>query len=384
MSAVRELENWLRTDFVAGNTVLEHAYVAAGAEIVYDVRELDRHKHTIRDDGGALVARISELPESTRDRYTLLGAVGFYLAACRRHEVAAAEPAQAVASRLGLALGVAPRFVFAHQSTHNPADGDAVRAFTNLPDERIFVTYNGFGVLAYERAAAALRRVPAMGVSSALATYLFEDARAALDDVLRFNRALTAELDADRFFRNVRPYYKPHPVCGVEYRGANAGDFASVNEIDLHLGLCDPTDPFYLRILAEKYPYVPPEDQPRLRDTKVDLLAAFEAAEPTPRTRVNAAHFLALCRAHGAAYAFHHHQLVKPFLERPAAAAPAERQARLSASGPPLDVVIAGLARLSDLRAARGRAGTARVRLDRLRARLAASESGVSGAVDEA
>ena len=370
MSAVSDLDRWLRTDFVAGNTVLEHAYFAAGAEIVYDVRALDQHKHAIRDAGGALVARIGELPDAAADRYVLLGAVGFYLAACRRHEVAAPEPAQALASRLGLSLGVAPRFVFAHQSIHNPAVGDEVRAFTDLPDERTFVLYNALGVLAYQRAAAALRRVPGMGVSSAFATYLLEDARTALDDVLRFNRALAAELDADRFFLNVRPYYKPHPVGDVEYRGANAGDFAAVNEIDLHLGLCDTTDPFYLHLLTEKYPYVPPEDQPHLRSTKADLLTAFENAERTPRLRVNAEHFLALCRAHGAAYAFHHHRLVKPFLERPAAAAPPERQARLSASGPPLDVVIAGLARLSDLRAARDRPGTAHARLARLRARL--------------
>jgi hypothetical protein len=72
----------------------------------------------------------------------------------------------------------------------------------------------------------------------------------------------------------------------------------------------------------------------------------------TPGLRDNAQRFLAVCRAHGAAYAFHHHALVKPFLERPAAAVPADRYAALSASGPPLDEVIAQLDRLRALRTA--------------------------------
>jgi hypothetical protein len=46
----------------------------------------------------------------------------------------------------------------------------------------------------------------------------------------------------------------------------------------------------------------------------------------------------------------------------------AERLARLTASGPPLDIVLATLSRLVDLRAARDRPGTAAPRLTRLRA----------------
>jgi hypothetical protein len=56
--------------------------------------------------------------------------------------------------------------------------------------------------------------------------------------------------------------------------------------------------------------------------------------------------------------------LVKPFLERPAAAAPPDRRAALSASGPPLEEVIASLARLRALR-------TDRAPLRRLRALIA-------------
>jgi hypothetical protein len=354
MSAVTDLARWLHTEFRDINTELDEAYHAARTEILYDVADLDQRKHALRDDGGTLVARIEE---PTDHPYELLGAVGLYLAACRRHEVDAPEQAQAVAGRLGLALGVAPRMVFAHLSTHNPAG----HTFTHLPDEHTFHTYNALAVVAYERAAAALRAIGGTGVTGALPAYLFDEAHAALTDVLRFNRTLAAELDRDRFFYNVRPYMKTHPVCGTEYRGVNAGDFAAVNEIDLALGLCDQNDPFYQRIRAEKYPYVPPEHQPRLRTSPRDLLTLVE------QTGANAEKYLAVCRAHGAAYAFHHHRLVLPFLAEPAAAAPPERQARLTASGPPLEVVLAGLSRLVDLRAARDRPGTAHARLAALR-----------------
>jgi len=70
----------------------------------------------------------------------------------------------------------------------------------------------------------------------------------------------------------------------------------------------------------------------------------------TPQLRANAERFAAVGRAHGAAYAFHHHALVKPFLERPAAAIPPDRYAALSASGPPLADVVAHLGRLLALR----------------------------------
>ena len=354
MSAVTDLARWLHTEFRDINTELDEAYHAAHTEILYDVTDLDQRKHTLRNDGGALVARIGE---PTDHPYELLGAVGLYLAACRRHEVDAPEQAQAVAGRLGLMLGVAPRLVFPHLSTHNPAG----HTFTHLPDEHTFHTYNALAVLAYERAAAALRAIGGTGVTGSLPAYLFDEAHTALDDVLRFNRTLAAELEPDRFFSNVRPYFKPYPVCGTQYRGANAGDFAAVNEIDLALGLCDLNDPFYGRILAEKYPYLPPEHQPRLRATPRDLLAMVEQAG------TNTDRFLAVCRAHGAAYAFHHHRLVLPFLAEPAANVPPDRQALLTASGPPLDVVLAGLNRLVDLRAARNRPGTAHDRLTRLR-----------------
>lgn len=380
MAAVDEFDRWIRNEFVAFNTELEEAYFSARTEIEYGRQELDDIKQAILLDGAQLIGRVGSIPTDPEGRYQLLGAVGLYLAACRRHEVENAEvlaTTWSLANLLGTSLGVAPRFVFAHESIHNPAVRDTFRTFTSLEDEYLFVTYNSLAVLAYQRAAAALRRVPVLGVSSPIATYLFEDARTALDDVLSFNRTLADKLDVERFFLNIRPYFKSYRVGGTEYRGANAGDFSAINEIDLLLGLCEAGDPFYQHLLAEKYAYLPPEDQEPLRNavggvSLLDTLLREATESVTPQLRHNAELFLAICRAHGAAYAFHHHQLVKPFLAEPAATAPEDRRPDLTASGPPLDVVLSGLARLSDLRAARDRPGlrTARASLGRLRALL--------------
>ncbi|GIF69456.1 tryptophan 2,3-dioxygenase KynA [Asanoa ishikariensis] len=373
-AAVEQFDRWLRHEFLDLNTELEEAYFAAHREILYGP-DLEVIKQAIALNGAKLVAQIVEAgttPVDARERYQLLGAVGLYLGACRRHEVDVPEHelVESLANLLGASLGVAPRYVFAHQCLYG------YRTFTALDDERVFVTHNGLGVLSYQRAAHALRRIPAMGVSSPLAAYLLEDARAALDDVLLSNRTLSETLNVDRFFLNIRPYFKPYQVGGVEFRGANAGDFAAINEIDLLLGLCAAHDPFYQRVLTEKYAYVPPEDQVLLRAavTGVSLLELlFREAATGPVTaqlRANAERFLAVCRAHGAAYTFHHHRLVKPFLETPAKHAPEERVNDITASGPPLDVVLGGLQRLSDLRAARDRPGvvvTAQASLNKLR-----------------
>jgi hypothetical protein len=370
-AAVARLDAWLRTTFVEHNTALEEAYFAAGVEFLDDPA-LAPHKQVVLHDGAAHARAIDVLPERVADRYELLGMVGFVLGACRRHEAedgAVLAPAWAAAQRLGDSLGVAPRFVFGHQAFFNTARGDRFRTFTALPDEARFVELNGLGVLAYGNAAAALRQIPAMGVSNPMAGYLLDAARVALEEVLAFNQRLAREVPVDRFFRNIRPYFKPYRVGDTTQRGTNAGDFSAINEIDVLLGLCDPNDPFYAAIVAEKLPFVPPEHQPALRELGAGgtLLGRFEAeaeAGVTPQLRENAHRFLAVCRAHGAAYAFHHHALVKPFLERPAAAIPPDRYALLSASGPALDEVIATLERLRVLR-------TSRARLQRLRELIA-------------
>jgi hypothetical protein len=380
--ATSDLDRWIRGEFTELNTKLEELYFAEKAIILHgraDVADLVR---TLVRDGGSLIAKVAErreLPPDPGGRYELLGLVGFYLGACRRHE---AEPDQALvaplAQALGSSLGVAPRFSSAHQHIHNRAVGGAFHSFTTLESERIFLTYNGLAVMAYRRAAHALRSVPALGVSNPLATYHFADAVAALRDVLRYSRALADELDRDRFFYNIRPYFKSYRVGTREYRGVNAGDFAAINAIDVLLGLCSPHDPFYQWVTADKYPYVAPEDQEQLRAlaTTESLLTMIvrelEAGAPSPPLRENAELLLAACRQHGASTVFHHNRLVIPFLAEPAADAPEEQHSELTASGPPLEAVIETLARLRDLRAARPRPDlvTARPTLDRVRALL--------------
>ena len=391
--AIDDLDRWIRGEFTVLNTELEELYFAEKAIILHDRAEVDDLTRTLLRDGESLISRISELPRDPDARYELLGMVGFYLGACRRHEV---EPDQSkvapLAQALSSSLGVAPRFSSAHQHIHNRAVGGAFNSFTTLADERIFLTYNGLAVMAYRRAAHALLSVPALGVSNPLATYHLVDAVAALRDVLRYSQALAEELDPDRFFYNIRPYFKSYRVGSQEFRGANAGDFAAINAIDVLLGLCSPHDPFYQWVTADKYPYVAPEDQELLRTlvTTESLLSMIvrelEAGTPSAPLRQNAELLLAACRQHGAATVFHHQKLVIPFLREPAAGAPPERHSDMTASGPPLEAVIETLARLRDLRAARQRPGltTARPALDRVQALLDSGEreASVGGRVE--
>ena len=62
-----------------------------------------------------------------------------------------------------------------------------------------------------------------------------------------------------------------------EYRGANAGDFSAINEIDLLLGLCRANDPYYAQLLVDKMLFMVPDDQARLRDcmARTSLLDEF-------------------------------------------------------------------------------------------------------------
>jgi Domain of unknown function (DUF1864) len=354
------LDDWLRSTFVELNTKLEEAYFAAGAEFLEDPA-LRSDKHRILTEGAAAAGAINDLPASAADRYELLGMVGFVLGSCRRHEMedaAVLAPVWAVARRIAKTLGVAPRYVFAHQAFFNTARDSVLRTFTTLPEEAAFVELNALGVLAYGRTAAALSQIPAMGVTHPIASHLLDHARIGLEEVLAANRRISKEISIDRFFRNIRPYFKSYRVGPRVYRGANAGDFAWINVIDVVLGLCDPVDPFYGSIVAEKIPFVPPVEQGMLRrlGDSGSLLARFEAEareHATDRLRENARRYLAVCRAHGAAYAFHHHALVKPFVVRPSADTPPERRAVVTSSGPSLEGVISTLERLNVLRSSR-------------------------------
>lgn len=386
---IDELDEWLRGEFMRINTALEELYFAERIDVICGRPDVDALKRELLHQGGPLMERLAAmpaLPDHPHASYRLLGLVGHYLAACQRHEAFAAargsgvtgpidreggrQAAWDISTRIGTALGVVPRFVFAHQALFNEAVAGRSRTFTALPDEEIFIRFNALGVLAYYGAAEALRGIANIGVSSLVASYLFDRAEASLRDVLLFNQELARQLNVDRFFFNIRPYFKPYRVGDTDYRGANAGDFSSINEIDVTLGLCSMEDPFYRAIVREKWRYVPPADQhvldslDRLPSLARLFRAEFDAKGVTPEWKANADRFLAVCKVHGAAYTFHHQRLVKAYVETPSKTASSAHTAGFTSSGPPLEEVMAMLQRLSDLRAARldaviGRSGNA-------------------------
>ncbi len=365
----RRFDDWIRGPFVTLNTELEGLYFAQEKrESVEGVG--DELKAELEAQGREFIAAL--LREGNTDEgfdagFDLLGNVGLYMAACRRHEIT--EPsresrsplveASALAMQLGASLGVVPRFASAHLETHNSAINGTYKTFTSLPDEALFITYNTRGALAYIRASEALLRILPMGVSHPVAADLLNVARIALEDVVASNARLFEELDTDRFFYCVRPYYKPHRVGLHEYRGANAGDFAGINVIDLLLGLCRADDPYYSQLLVDKFLFMMPDDQLQLRDCMrrqslldafLEALAAGQGDEPWFVDNLSL--FLRAVDAHGETARQHHEQLVAKFIESPAKKGDLIEDKRLTASGPPLPVLLRSLRKLADLRCA--------------------------------
>jgi len=368
MTKTEKFDQWIRGDFVRLNTALEELYFAS--EAPQDVEGIgDDIKRQLVEDGKAFIVEL--LKEGNTDQgfdagFDLLGNVGFYMAACRRHEIT--EPsretksplveASALAMQLGACLGVVPRFASAHLETHNRAINGVYKTFTSLPDEATFINYNTRAALSYIRASEALLRTLPLGISHPITADLLRAATAALQDVISSNDELFEKLDVDRFFFCVRPYYKTHRVGLHEYRGANAGDFAGINVIDLLLGLCRADDPYYSQLLVDKFLFMTSQDQLVLRDCmrRESLLDAFLNDLPdhsdAPWFKRNAALFLEACDAHGQTAVQHHEKLVAKFIEDPAFAKGVMERKGLTASGPPLPVLLKSLRKLADLRSA--------------------------------
>jgi len=370
-SNVATFDRWIRSSFVEMNTELEGVYwlqenradvKTGGADIKQQLLEEGRsHIAELLDEGNT--------DEGFDNNFDLLGNVGLYMAACRRHELT--EPsrertsplreASALALQLGASLGVTPRFATSHLSTHNLAINGLYKTFTSLDAEFIFLEYNTRGVFSYKRAADALLRTLPLGVSHPVTFDLLSTANDALAEVITHNEMLYEKLDADRFFYCVRPYYKPHRVGLHEYRGANAGDFAGINVIDMLLGLCQADNLSYSQLLVDKFLYMLPEDQARLRDVmrRQSLLDSFleylQAEGSADWFQKNAGMFLQVCETHGKTAAQHHDMLVSRFIEKQAKALPEEFKENITASGPPLEVVVNALAKLRDLRLAADR-----------------------------
>jgi hypothetical protein len=378
-------DTWIRTAFVEMNTELEELYFAQ--ENRADIEGIgDSIKAPLRAEGHAHVVRLlaeGNTGDGFSSAFSVLGNVGMYLGALRRHELTnpAREEkspfpeASSLAMHVGASIDMAPRFATAHLATHNLALRGVRKSFTSLADEFLFIDENTRGILALQRAADALGRIVHLGVSSPIAEQLFNDARDALEDVVRFNQRLADELDVERFFFCVRPYYKPYRVGRTEYRGANAGDFSGINEIDLLLGLTRANDPYYAQLLVDKMPFMLPSEQARLRECMTyrslldELLLLADDSAQEPWFQGNARAFLGVCDLFAQTARQHHDLLVDKFITGPAGMLDAAHLKGVTASGPPLPVLLRSLKILRDYRCAEPEceSATRHVDLDRLR-----------------
>ena len=360
------LDLWIRNEFKQMNTELEELYFKN-----LDSKESlgENIKKQLVGEGKSLISDL--LKEGNTDEgfdsgFELLGDVGFYMAACRRHDIT--EPsretrsplkeASALAMQLGASLGVIPRFASSHLETHNRALNGKYKTFTSLADEKIFIDFNTRGVFSFIRASESLKNCLPLGVSHSITLDLLTTAKVALEEVYISNGDLFNQLDINRFFYCVRPYYRPHRVGLHEYRGANAGDFAGINVIDLLLGVCKADDPYYSQLLIDKFLFMRPDDQLILRDCmrRKSLLDNFLECRDEYRNeewfQTNLKIFIEVCEVHGKVAIQHHEQLVEKFIERPAYEGSHTEQSDLTASGPPLPVLLKGLKKLCDMRSA--------------------------------
>jgi hypothetical protein len=379
-------DRWIRGSFMEINTTLENIYFAQTDRS--DVTRVGGDlKQLLRDEGHVhVVALLAEgdTGDGFANAFGVLGNVGLYLAALRRHELTnpAREEkspfpeASSLAMHVGAALGMAPRFSTAHLAHQNFAHAGVRKSFTSLPDEILFIDENTRGILLLQLAADALAKVVPLGISSPIVDVPFSAAKHALEGVIDSNTRLFAKLDVERFFYSVRPYYKPYRVGRFEYRGANAGDFSGINELDLLLGLCRANDPYYAQLLVDKMQFMPPDDQSRLRECMRhtsfldELLTLAGKHSRDDWFQRNARAYLELCELFGRIAAQHHDELVKRFIENPAAKLGEQHLSGLTASGPPLPVLVRSLEVLRDMRLAAKRSdiATRHDDLQRLRA----------------
>ena len=386
-SRAADFDRWIRTAFVELNTELENLYFRQ-QDRAQVIGCGDALKAALRDEGHVFVAALlseGNTGDGFDSAFSVLGNVGMYLGALRRHELtnpareerSPFREASSLALHVGASLGMAPRFSTGHLATYNRAVAGVRKSFTSLPDEFLFIDENTRGILSLQRAADALTGIVHLGVSSPVADVMFATAKQAIRAVIRFNDRLFEKLDVQRFFYCVRPYYKPYRVGRQEYRGANAGDFSGINEIDLLLGLCRANDPYYAQLLVDKMLFMLPADQSRLREcmTRVslldELLSLLDEHAHADWFQRNARDYLEVCDLFGRSAAQHHDALVKRFIEEPAAGLKEEQLQSVTASGPPLPVLLRALEVLRDLRLAADRGDIASRHDDLLRLRRA-------------
>ena len=362
-------DHWIRNRFVELNTELEILYSNQTERTNVDSIGNDL-KCSIEDEGREIIKTLlseGNTDEGFDNAFDLLGNVGLYMAACRRHEItdpskqrtSPLKEASGLAMNIGASIGVTPRFATAHLSTHNKAVDGVYKSFTSLPAEKIFLDYNTKSILAYKRAADALLKLHPLGISHPMCLELLVVVKEALEEVIKSNAALYEKLNVDDFFYCVRPYYKPYHVGFQVYRGANAGDFAGINVIDILLGLCFANEPAYSQMLVDKFLYMVPEDQSILRDCmrRTSIMEDFLDSEVSSKNwyKNNLTLFLEICQLHGDAATQHHNQLVEKYIAGPSSALKGSQLDNITASGPPLEVLLDSLEKLRDRRAAANR-----------------------------
>ena len=163
MTRADAFEHWIRTSFVEMNTELEELYFARAERS--DVAGCGAAiKARLRDEGLVFVSALlaeGNTGDGFDSAFGVLGSVGMYLAALRRHELtnpvreerSPFPEASSLALHLGASLGMAPRFSTAHLATHNRARAGVRKSFTSLPDEFLFIDENTRGILSLQRAA---------------------------------------------------------------------------------------------------------------------------------------------------------------------------------------------------------------------------------------
>jgi len=362
-------DHWIRNRFVELNTELEELYSNQPQRTNVDSIG-DDLKRTLEDEGREIIKTLlseGNTDEGFDNAFDLLGNVGLYMAACRRHEItdpskqrtSPLKEASGLAMNIGASIGVTPRFATAHLSTHNKAVDGVYKSFTSLPAEKIFLDYNTKSILAYKRAADALLKLHPLGISHPMCLELLVVVKEALEEVIKSNAALYEKLNVDDFFYCVRPYYKPYHVGFQVYRGANAGDFAGINVIDILLGLCFANEPAYSQMLVDKFLYMVPEDQSILRDCmrRTSIMEDFLDSDVSSKNwyKNNLTIFLEICQLHGDAATQHHNQLVEKYIAGPSSALKGSQLDNITASGPPLEVLLDSLEKLRDRRAAANR-----------------------------
>ena len=196
----RTFDFWIRNRFVELNTELEILYINQSDRSNIDSIGQDL-KQSLENEGREIIKTLlseGNTDEGFDNAFDLLGNVGLYMAACRRHEItnpskdstSPLKDASGLAMNIGASIGVTPRFATAHLTTHNKAVDGVYKRFTNLPAEKLFIDYNTKAIFAYKRAADSLLKLQPLGISHPMAPELFRLAKRALKDVISSNAAL--------------------------------------------------------------------------------------------------------------------------------------------------------------------------------------------------